>query len=149
MKKSFKKFQPRIINYRSYKHFSNDTFKKDRTDTLSTEKFVINDDGLKRFCELSVNVLNKHVPRKKKYARGNQMPFFTKELSKEIMTRSRLRNKYRKNRNEENRAIYVKQINYCASLLQKSKKKYYENLDVTNLMDNELFCKATKPFIFL
>ena len=31
-----------------------------------------------------------------------------KELSKEIMTRSRLRNKYIKNRNEENRAIYVK-----------------------------------------
>ena len=149
IKKSFKKFQPRIINYRSYKHFSNDTFKKDRIDMLSTEKFVINDDGLRRFCGLSVNILNKHAPYNKSIARGNQMPLFTKELSKEIMTRSRLRNKYRKNRNEENRAIYVKQINYCASLLQKSKKKYYENLDVTNLMDNELFCKATKPFIFL
>ena len=49
-----------------------------------------------RFCELSVNVLNKHAPRKKKYARGNQMPFFTKELSKEIMTRSRFPNKYLK-----------------------------------------------------
>ena len=106
MKKSFKKFQPQSINYRSYKHFSNDTCRKDLIYKLSNEKFVINDDGLKRFCELSVNVLNKHVPRKKKYARGNQMPFFTKELSKGIMTRSRLRNKYLKNRNEENRAIY-------------------------------------------
>ena len=105
MKKSFKKFQPRIMNYRSYKHFSNDTFRKDLTDKLSNEKFVINDHGLKRFCELSVNVLNTHAPRKKKYARGNQMPFFTKELSKEIMTRSKLRNKYLKNGNEENRAI--------------------------------------------
>ena len=47
----------------------------------------------------------------------------------EIMARSRLRNKYIKNRNEENRAIYVKQRNYCVSLLRKSKKKYYENLD--------------------
>ena len=52
--------------------------------------FVINDDG---FCEVSVNVLNKHATRKKKYATGNQMPFFIKELSKEIMTRSRLRKK--------------------------------------------------------
>ena len=145
MKKSFKKFQPRIINYRSYKHFSNDTFRKDLIDKLSNEKFVINDDGLKRFCELSVNVLNKHVPRKKKYARGNQMPFFTKELSKEIMTRSRLRDKYLKNRNEENRAIYVKQINYCVSLLRKSKKRYYENLDERNLMENKLFWKIMKP----
>ena len=117
MKKSFKKFQPRIINYRSYKHFSNDTFRKDLIDKLSNEEFVINDDGLKRFCELSVNVLNKHAPGKKKYARGNQMPFFTKELSKDIMTRSRLCNKYLKNRKEENRAIYVKQRNYCVSLL--------------------------------
>ena len=33
---------------------------------------------------------------KKKYAPGNQMPFMTKNLSKEIMTRSRLRNKYLK-----------------------------------------------------
>ena len=27
----------------------------------------------------------------RKYARGNQMPFMTRELSKEIMVRSRLR----------------------------------------------------------
>ena len=40
MKKSVKKFQPRIINYRSYKHFSNDTFRKDLIDKLSNEKFV-------------------------------------------------------------------------------------------------------------
>ena len=145
MKKSFKKFQPQIINYRPYKHFSNDTFRTDLIDKLSNEKFVINDDGLKRFCELSVNVLNKHTPRKKKYARGNQMPFFTKELSKEIMTRARLRNKYLKNRNEENRAIYVKQRNYCASLLRKSKKKYYENLYERNLTDKKLFWKTIKP----
>ena len=142
---SFKKFQPRIINYRSYKHFSNDTFRKDLIDKLSNEKFVINDDGLKRFCELSVNVLNKHAPRKKKYPRGNQMSFFTKELSKEIMTRSRLLNKYIRNRNEENRAIYVKQRNYWVPLLRKSKKKYHENLDERNLMDNKLFWKTIKP----
>ena len=141
----YEKVQPRIINYRSYKHFSNDTFRKDLIDKLSNEKFVIKDGGLKRFCELSVNVLNEHAPRKKKYARGNQMPFFTKELSKEIMTRSRLCNKYLKNRNEENRAIYVKQRNYGVSLLRKSKMKYYENLDERNLMVIELFWKTIKP----
>ena len=62
MKKCFKKFQPRIINYRSCKHFSNDTFREDLTDKLSNERFVINDDGLKKLCELSVNVLNTHAP---------------------------------------------------------------------------------------
>ena len=73
IKKSFNKFQPRIINYRSYKHFSNDTFRKYLIDKLSNEELVINVDGLKRFCELSINILNKHAPRKNKYARGNQM----------------------------------------------------------------------------
>ena len=105
---------------------------------------MINDDGLKRFCELSVNVLNKHALRKKKYARGTQMPFFTKELSKGIMTRSRLRNKYLKNRYEENRVIYAKQRNWYVSLLRKSKQEYYENLDESNLTDNKLFWKTIK-----
>ena len=91
--------------------------------------------------------MNKHAPRKKKYARGNQMPFFTKQLSKEIMTISRLRNKYLRNRNEDNRALYVKQRNYCVSLLRKSRKKYYENLDERNLMDNKLL-ENNKTFIF-
>ena len=142
MKKSFKKFQPRIINYRSYKHFSSDTFRKDVIDKLSNEKFVINDDGLKRFCELSVNVLNKHAPRKKKYARGNQMPCFPKNFPKKLWLAN---NKYLKNRNEENRVIYVKQRNYCVPLLRESEKKYYENVDERNLMDDKLFWKTIKP----
>ena len=41
-----------------------------------------------------MDTLNKVAPIKRKYARGNQMPFMTKELSKEIMARSRLKNKY-------------------------------------------------------
>ena len=96
MKKYFKKLQLRIINYRSYKHFSNNTFRKDLIDKLSDEKFVINDDGLKRFYKLSVNVLNKHASRRTKHARGNQMQFFIKGLSKEIMSRCKLRNNYLK-----------------------------------------------------
>ena len=143
-KKSFKKFQLWIKNYRSYKHFSNDTSRKDLIDKLSNEKFVINDDGLKRFCELSVNALNKYASHKKKYTRGNQMPFFTNELSKEIKTSSCFHNKYPKNRNKENRPIYLKQRNHCVTLLQKS-KKYYKNLDKGNLIGNKLFWKTIKP----
>ena len=109
---------------------------------MSNEKFVINDDGLKRFCELSVNALNKYASHKKKYTRGNQMPFFTNELSKEIKTSSCFHNKYPKNRNKENRPIYLKQRNHCVT--QKS-KKYYKNLDKGNLIGNKLFWKTIKP----
>ena len=63
------------------------------------------------------------------------MPFLTKKLSREIMTRSKLRSNYLKHRNEENKTFHVKQRN-CVSLLPKSKKKrYYENLHEKNIMD--------------
>ena len=60
------------------------------------------------------------------------------------MKRSRLRNEYLKN-NEENRKLHVKQINYCVFLLRKTKKAYYENLDERKVSDNKLFWKTVKP----
>ena len=34
-----------------------------------------------------------------------------------------------KNRTGENKTLYTKQRNYCGSLLKKSKKKYFANLN--------------------
>ena len=68
-----------------------------------------------------MDTLNLFAPIKTKYARGNQMPFMTKNLSKEMMTRSRLRNKYLKDKTEENRLLYTQQGNKCVSLLKKTK----------------------------
>ena len=45
----------------------------------------------------------------------------TKNLSKEITTRSRLRNKNLKHKTEENRLLYTHQRNKCVSLLRKTK----------------------------
>ena len=64
LKKAFKKFQPRIINYRSYKHFSNETFRKDLLDRLSNGVLLNNDNRSQRFCELNINILNKNAPCK-------------------------------------------------------------------------------------
>ena len=62
---------------------------------------------------------------------GNQAPFLTKELRKEIYTRSKLKNRYNRNPTEENKAIYKKQRNKCASLRQKSIKMYFNNVTKT------------------
>ena len=69
----------------------------------------------------------------------------TKDLSKNIMKRPRLRNKYLNNNNEENRKLYAQQRNYCVSLLRKTEKVYYENLDERKVSDNKLFWKTVKP----
>ena len=52
-----------------------------------------------------------YAPRKAKHARGDQMSFMRKDLSKNIMQRSRLCTKYLKNNSEENRKPYAKQRN--------------------------------------
>ena len=125
MKKIFRKFHSRLINYRSYKNFSNEAFRECLLEKLSKEVFVNNDGGLQRFCDINLQVLNQHAPQKIKCVRGNQMSFMTKQLSKEIM-RSRLRNNFLRNRTEENKIPYNRQRNYCVSILRKSKRGYYE-----------------------
>ena len=47
-------------------------------------------------------VLDKYAPPKVIKVRGNQGPFMTKELSKAIMNKSKIRNKYRKWPSREN-----------------------------------------------
>ena len=147
MRKTFKKMRPRVINYRSYRDFSNETFRVSLINNLSNEVFVNNDDGLQKFCKTTMDTLNSFAPIKKKYARGNQMPFMTKNLSKEIMTRSRLRNKYLKHKTEENRLLYTQQRNKCVSLLRKTKMNYYGNLNEKDITDNKKFWKTVKPFL--
>ena len=111
MRKTFKKMHPRVINSRSYRDFSNEAFWASLINNLSNEVFVNKDDELQKCCKTNMDTLNSFAPIKKKYAPGNQMPFMTKNLSKEIMTRSRLRNKYLKHEKEENRLLYTQQRN--------------------------------------
>ena len=92
-----------------------------------------------------MEMLGRHAPLKTKYVRANDQPFVTKELRKEHMKRSRLRNKYRKNKNVTNRIAYTKQRNVCVNLLKKIKKSYYENLQPSNISDNKKFWKTVKP----
>ena len=145
MRKSFKKLKPRVTNYWSYKHFSNEIFRESLLEKSSQQTFLNNDYGFEKFCNITLKTLDKYAPRKTKHARGNQMPFMTKDLSKNIMKRSGLRNKYLNNNNEENRKLYAQQRNYCVSLLRKTKKVYYENLDERKISDNKLFWKTVKP----
>ena len=69
-----------------------------------------------------LKTLNKHAPMKKTFVRANNTNFITKKFSKAIMNRSRFRNKFLKNTNDENKAKYNKQRNYCVNLLRREKE---------------------------
>ena len=76
----------------------------------------------------------------------NNNPFMTKDLRKQIMVRSKLRNIFNKNRNYENWRKYKRQRNLCLNLSRKTKKSFYKHLDEKEVSDNKVFWKNVKPF---
>ena len=70
-----------------------------------------------------------------------------RELSKAIMTKTRLQNKLFKGKTVENRKNYNKQRNYCVTLLKKVKKEYYDSLVEKHVTNNKTFWKTVKPFL--
>ena len=60
------------------------------------------------------------------------------------MKRTELCNKFFKHKTDESRQAFVKQRN-CVSLLRKSKRNYYSNLNVKDITDNKKFWKTIKP----
>ena len=147
MKTFFEKLQPRVVNYRDNKHFENDKFKADLLSEFGKANIEENENRLNKLLNACKRILDIHAPRKQKYARGNHMPFMNKALSKEIMRRTRLRNKFLKDRSEENKKKYSKQRNYCVSLLRKFKSHYFRNLNEKNFNGNKTFWKTIEPFL--
>ena len=71
---------------------------------------TLNYDIFKNVC---MDVINRHVPLKRKYIRANHADYIDKELSQTIKKLSKLRNDYLKYRSEKNRSTYKKQRNIC------------------------------------
>ena len=62
------------------------------------------------------------------------------------MVKSKLRKKFLKSRSKSDKEAYYKQRNKCVSLLRKTKKAYYSNLNVKDIVDNKTFWKTVKGF---
>ena len=98
-----------------------------------------------QFEKIFIEQIDKHAPMKEKYVRANNTPFMNNILSKAIMNRSRLQNRFIKNPNATNQYNYKRQRNYVVNLLRREKKKYYDNIDPRKISDNQKFWKAVKP----
>ena len=82
---------------------------------------------------------------KKKYLRANQEEFKTKELRKAIMTRSRLCNRYLKEKSADSKIAYHKQRNYCVNISRTTKKNYFASINISSITGNKKFWKTVKP----
>ena len=109
-------------------------------------KLEISDKDLKHFKETCLSVVNTIAPLKSRFIRANQAPFINKEIQRGVMIRSNLRQKFYKSRSESDKKTYNKQKNKCVSLLRKTKKAYYSNLNVKDVVDNKKFWKTIKSF---
>ena len=100
---------------------------------------------LARFTNISKMILEEKVPLKERYVRYNQAKVMNKLLQKAIMNCSRLLNRYRKEITEGTRSAYKRQRNLCVKLLRKTKKEFYNTLNVKYITGNKLFWKTVKP----
>ena len=128
--------------YRSYKPFDVNNFKN----TLKFELGKVKSESYGEFEAVFLKELNNHPPLKKKFVRHNNNPFMTKDLRKQIMVQSKVRNIFNKNRNYENWCKYKRQRNLCLNLSRKTKKSFYKNLDENQVSDSKVFWKNVNHF---
>ena len=116
IKRYFKKQAPTIITYRNYSKIDvsifRENFKLKLEDHKVTGKTTYDD-----FKECFLAQVEIYAPLKRKTVRANNSPFMNKGLSKAIMIRSRLKNKYNRNPSIENKNAYKKQTNIVSNIV--------------------------------
>ena len=145
LKQYFPKSKPKIVNYRDYRNFRNDEFRAELDNEIL--KHDISNMEYQHFLNIFIEILNKHAPMKIKYLRANHEKFMTKGLHKAIMKRSRLRNKFLRDRTETSRVECKNQINFCVNPLKKAKKDHFANLDVNSVLGSRKFWQNVKPLL--
>ena len=72
--------------------------------------------------------------------------FYESETFESNYDENKIRNKFFKEKTEENGRNYYKQRIYCVTLLRKSKKEYYGSVDKKHVTDNKLSGQRSNLF---
>ena len=126
LRTSFQKLPPNFVMYRNQKNFHESNFLRDLDSRLIQGELYKNCGvPYTKMSEIFSEVLNYHAPLKQKSVRGNHAPFMTRELSKAMMIKSKIKNSYVKWHSQENVVAYKKAKNKCNSLTIKAKSKFF------------------------
>ena len=85
-----------MLSCRDCKTFSNKNFINSFRPNLTEENISYDGEGFENLYEICVKTLNQQALRKQILIAGNHGPFINKKVSKAIMKRTRLHNKYLK-----------------------------------------------------
>ena len=132
MKMSFKKHSPIETHYRDYKYFDRTKFKNNLNAKLS--------EGISNYELFKTTFIEVLL-------RANHPPYITKTLRKAIMRRSQLETKHLKSKPQTNLKLYKKHKNFFSKLHKRERRKYYESLDMKNVLDSKKFWKTMRPFL--
>ena len=101
---------PLIIQYRDYQNIDYAIFNNNLR--KQTENLNFSELDFATLREIFIEILDKFAPLQKKYIRANHSKFVTKELSRAIMLRSKLRNQFLKTKSQESKMKFKKQRKY-------------------------------------
>ena len=135
VKQYFPKLKPKVVNYRDYRNFRYNEFRAELDNEML--KHDLGNMEYQHFLNIFIEILNNYAPMKQKCLRANHGRFMTKYLHQAIMNRSRLSNKFLRDRTDISREEYKNQRNLCVSLLKKAKKDHFVNLDIKSVTDNK------------
>ena len=142
LKASVPKHSPRVMMYRNFKKLNEHAFRADLKQAVDSSK---GSGDFQKFESSLKELVDKHLPIKKKFIRNNSSPFMTKRLRKEIMIRSRKRNIFNANPSSETWNCYRIQRNKCTRLIRDAKRNYYNSLNMNVITDTKKFWRTVKP----
>ena len=143
MKSTYFKMPPKIISFRDYKYFNENTYLSEVADGLHNIP-VLSYEAINRVAE---TLLEKHAPTKTKTVRGNDKAHMNKNLRKAIMHRSKLKNIADKTNEPLDIQRYKKQRNVCVYLNKKAKRESMKAVDAKKVEDAKSFWKIYKPLL--
>ena len=126
---TFAKGKPKKMFYHCYTNFDNKKFEEKLQEQLPSVS------DFESFQFAYKVIFNQFAPLKP--IQKNNQPFKTKTLRKTIMKRFKLRNKFNEERNIENWSEYESQRNLRSNLLQQSKKRHFNSLNVNDVTEKK------------
>ena len=141
--------EPKLVHYRSFKNFNEESYRKD----LQMVPFHVShifddvDDQLWFHNSLLLDIIDKNAPKKQKQITYKPLPYMNDNLRKAINVKAALRRKFLKTKSNESWQKFKKQRNLVNKLKKVSIKKYFEKNCSDSSSKGKHFWEIVKPFM--